>query len=92
MASCAALAIAFRQVLRNGMHHARRYSSEPLWFHSGLKFECTKCGKCCFKPVSQAVKVNMAEQSAISEHLGMSLSQMRQKHIKGCVGPYTSIS
>lgn len=42
------------------------------WFEKGLKFECTKCGKCC-RGEPGHVWVSGAEMVSIAGFLGMSL-------------------
>ena len=53
--------------------------SEP-WFKDGLRFTCTRCGKCCTGPPG-FVWVNDEEVAAIAEYIGESV-----KHTLALVG------
>jgi uncharacterized protein len=47
---------------------------EP-WYKDGLRFECTRCGKCC-SGFPGFVWVNDAEMQAIAEFLGEPLGEV----------------
>ena len=47
----------------------------------GLRFECTKCGKCCtFRDEYAHVYVSRAEVKALAEHLELELRAFRRRY------------
>lgn len=55
---------------------ARRAGSKPP-----LKFECTKCGKCCTRRSTYAyVYLNREEARALARFLGMSERELRRRY------------
>jgi Fe-S-cluster containining protein len=50
------------------------FMSEP-WYQDGLRFECTRCGKCC-SGFPGFVWVNEAELQAIAEFRGQPLDEV----------------
>jgi hypothetical protein len=53
-----------------------------LWFHDGLSFQCTQCGKCCLKPVQQQITVNAAERGSIARHLDIDVTALRRDYLE----------
>lgn len=54
----------------------------PLpWYHEGLAFQCTGCGKCCTGEPGY-VWVNQAEIDAIAEMLNMSIEVFEQVFVR----------
>ncbi len=53
----------------------------PDWFEKGLKFECTKCGKCC-RGEPGFVWVNGAEIVSIAGFLGVGLETLESSCIR----------
>lgn len=48
---------------------------------SGLRFECTQCGKCCTKRDEYAyVYLNRDEVAALARFLGLSAGEFRSRH------------
>ena len=55
--------------------------SRPSTPESGLRFECTKCGKCCTNRDEYAhVYVNPEETRALAKHLGMSTRTFKKTY------------
>jgi Fe-S-cluster containining protein len=54
--------------------------SEP-WYQDGLRFRCTRCGKCCTGAPGY-VWVNDAEMMAIAEHRGETVAHTAALHTR----------
>lgn len=48
---------------------------------TGLRFQCSGCGKCCAGGGSYVVEVDAAEQRRIQRHLGISRAWFRRKYL-----------
>jgi Fe-S-cluster containining protein len=55
--------------------------SEP-WYQDGLRFGCTRCGRCCSGPEPGFVWVNDEELAAIAAFLGEPLPQTIEVYSK----------
>lgn len=53
--------------------------SYPPWYKEGLRFECTRCGICCFGAPG-TILVSGAEIKAISGHLGLTPITFLQRY------------
>jgi len=48
---------------------------------SGLRFECTQCGKCCTNQGEYVhVYVNPEETRALADHLGLSVARFKRRY------------
>ena len=54
--------------------------SDPPWFHAGLKFECTRCGRCCRGPGN--VWVSDLEIEALAQANDQSVDEFRRTHVR----------
>src|SRR5437879_265746 len=54
--------------------------SEP-WFKDGLRFTCTRCGKCCTGPPG-FVWVNDEELAALAGFLGETVEAVRERYTR----------
>jgi uncharacterized protein len=65
---------------------------EPVWYSSGLSFECTQCGNCCSGPSEGYVWLNEDEIRAIASEIGMSdqIEEFERKFTRR-VGTRTSL-
>ena len=52
------------------------------WFEDGLRFRCTRCGKCCAGPEPGFVWVTEDEVEMIAEFLGEPLAQVNQLYVR----------
>ncbi len=52
-----------------------------LWYHEGLRFECTACGGCCTGAPGY-IWVNKAEIEAMAAALGMEPTEFRRKFVR----------
>lgn len=60
--------------------------SNPLpWYHQGLRFTCTGCGKCCTGSPG-VVWLTEEELAKIATFLGLSIEQVCAKHIRKVAG------
>lgn len=55
------------------------------WYRSGLKFQCTGCGKCCSGGPG-AVWVNKEEIQAIARRLNLSIEEFRRRYVHRLFG------
>src|SRR5688572_10802901 len=62
---------------------------DDVWYRDGLRFECTKCGRCCGGP-SGFVWVTAVEIEAIAEHRNEPVAQTRVTFVHD-VGPRRSL-
>lgn len=53
----------------------------PPWYHAGLSFTCTHCGRCCGGAPGH-VWVSPEEMNAIAEHLRLPLDQFQRRHTR----------
>lgn len=53
---------------------------EQPWFHAGLRFECTQCGRCCRGPGN--VWVEDSEIERLAHATGRSVDDFRKTHVK----------
>lgn len=58
----------------------RHAPAEP-WYASGLRFECTRCGKCC-RGAPGTVRVVDDEIAALSRRLGIGVGEFRRRYTK----------
>jgi len=52
------------------------------WYITGLHFECAQCGNCCAGPEEGVIWVSKPEIEKLAEHLGLTASEVRKKHLK----------
>ena len=57
-----------------------RDEREPPWYEAGLRFECTRCGRCCRGPGN--VWVSDEEIEALAALTGHSVEVFRKSHVK----------
>jgi Fe-S-cluster containining protein len=58
-----------------------RKSNPKPWYHDGLAFDCTACGKCCWAHDGYAhVYVNDAESAAIAKTLGVAFEAFEREY------------
>lgn len=50
----------------------------PFFFDSGLRFSCTRCGRCC-SGAPGTVFINQSEAARIARHLGLSQTDFLEK-------------
>lgn len=50
------------------------------WYAAGLRFECTRCGRCCTG--AGTVRVDGEEQVRLAEHLGIGLDAFRARYLR----------
>jgi Fe-S-cluster containining protein len=53
--------------------------SDP-WYQDGLRFRCTRCGRCCSGPDPGFVWVNEEELAAIADFLGESVEEVTERY------------
>ena len=63
-----------------------RTEREP-WYAAGLRFECTRCGRCCTGAPGY-VWVNEAEIAMLAHKLGMSLDDFGRRHLRAVGSRY----
>ncbi len=51
------------------------------WFEEGLRFECTRCGRCCGGGPG-AVWVTPVEAVAIADYLGITLEEFGRRYLR----------
>jgi len=56
-------------------------ASAPPWYADGLKFACTRCGRCCGGAPGY-VWVSLEEIRAIARQLGMAVERFEQAHTR----------
>jgi len=54
---------------------------ETLWFHNGLRFQCTQCGDCCTGAPGY-VWVTKSEMEVLAARLDMDVSQFEKKFVR----------
>ncbi len=54
--------------------------SDQPWFHAGLRFECTRCGRCCRGPGN--VWVSDTEIESLAEKTAIDADEFRRTQIK----------
>jgi Fe-S-cluster containining protein len=62
--------------------------AEDPWYADGLRFECTRCGKCCTGEPGY-VWVNEEEVRAIAAALGEPADEVRSRHTRAAQGGRT---
>jgi Fe-S-cluster containining protein len=55
--------------------------SDELWYHGGLRFQCTGCGSCCVGAPGY-VWVNKAEIEAMASVLGLPVEQFESRYVR----------
>ena len=60
-------------------------SNSTPWYHKGLSFKCTGCGKCCTGGPGY-VWITEEEVSTISSHLGLSEKDFVKKYVRNVGG------
>jgi Fe-S-cluster containining protein len=63
-------------------------AAERPWYHAGLRFTCTQCGKCCTGDPG-FVWVTDAELAAIAKFLGEPVDELRATHTRTARGRRT---
>lgn len=54
--------------------------SEPVWYHEGLRFSCTRCGNCCRGP--GYVWVDDEEVSLLAEHFDIPFDELQKVYTR----------
>jgi Fe-S-cluster containining protein len=54
--------------------------SNSPWYEEGLRFECTRCGRCCRGPGN--VWINDEEIEALAKLIGRSVDEFRKSHTR----------
>lgn len=60
---------------------AERGTISPPWYHEGLRFSCTRCGRCC-GGAPGFVWVSPDEIRAIAAALGLSVEEFTRRHTR----------
>jgi len=55
--------------------------SELVWYHAGLRFECTQCGGCCSGDPG-VVWVDQEELKSIAQFTGLTETELRLRHTR----------
>ncbi len=58
------------------------FDRKAPWYVSGLAFDCQGCGRCCAGPEEGYVWLTDKEAAAIAEFLGITDTEMRDKHVR----------
>lgn len=58
-----------------------KMAPEKVWYHEGLRFECTSCGQCCTGSPGY-VWITPEEIITIAEHLGLDLDTFVAKYVR----------
>jgi uncharacterized protein len=56
--------------------------TDTIWYIAGLHFACQQCGQCCSGPDEGVIWISRPEINMLAEHLGLSPSELRKKHLK----------
>ena len=62
-------------------HHTEKPMPEKPWYHQGLRFQCTGCGKCCTGAPGY-VWVNQAEIKAMAAAVGIDAAEFEGKFLR----------
>lgn len=62
------------------------------WAEDGLRFTCTRCGKCCQGPEPGYVEVTRAEVERIAAHLGIPLETFGRRYLRRVKGNKVSLT
>lgn len=60
----------------------------PPWYREGLRFSCTRCGRCC--TIAGYVWVDEREIARLAGRLGLSVDEFGRRHLRR-VGSRTSL-
>ena len=52
------------------------------WWSDGLRFTCTRCGRCCKGPEPGYVAVNAEEVARLAEHVGMEPDAFGARYVR----------
>jgi hypothetical protein len=63
----------------------RDFRQRPYFFDSGIRFECTRCGRCCTGAPGE-VRVTHAEIGALSDCLGIPVDQFIPLYCRPAAG------
>jgi len=58
-----------------------RDKAKPVWYASGLRFECRRCGQCCMGPEGH-VWLERADVERLSSYLGVEANEFCQKYAR----------
>jgi Fe-S-cluster containining protein len=61
--------------------------AEDAWFHEGLRFKCTGCGKCCTGSPGY-VFLSVSDLERLAAHFSISLEEFAKKYTRLVEGQY----